>query len=74
MTIPADHECLTCPEIPVDELTADDCCVNSKRQCGHHCNCVWIHDCCHWCGGEFGEDGESWHVPIELPSKELTHA
>lgn len=31
-------------------------CSHSKRSCGHHCNCSWVHDRCHWCGAEFGED------------------
>lgn len=29
-------------------------CPNSERPCGHHCNCSWIHDHCHWCGKDFG--------------------
>lgn len=32
-------------------------CPTSKRPCGHHCNCSWVHDSCHWCGVEFGEEG-----------------
>ena len=50
-----EDECLTCGEdIPPNE------CPKSLRPCGHHCNCSWIHDYCHWCGTEeFGaEDGE----------------
>ena len=46
-----DDECISCPEgVPKNE------CFNSKRPCGHHCNCSWIHDVCHWCGAEFGEE------------------
>lgn len=30
-------------------------CPKSKRPCGHHCNHVWTHDACDWCGKEFGE-------------------
>ena len=42
-------ECGSCGESPRDE------CPKSKRPCGHHCNHVWIHDACDWCGAEFGE-------------------
>lgn len=47
-------ECLTCGEL----AGAEGECPRSKRPCGHHCNCSWIHDCCHWCGAEMDEDGE----------------
>lgn len=30
-------------------------CKKSKRKCGHHCNHIWSHDKCCWCGIEFGE-------------------
>lgn len=51
-----EDECLSCPE----EMPRNEC-PKSKRRCGHHCNCSWIHDRCHWCGVEFGEDGgETW--------------
>lgn len=41
--------CLSCREgAPLDE------CPESKRPCGHHCNCSWQLDVCHWCGGQFG--------------------
>lgn len=47
-----DDQCSSCPEgMPLHE------CPKSRRPCGHHCNCSWVHDCCHWCGVEFGEDG-----------------
>lgn len=35
---------------------ADLQCPASKRKCGHHCNCVMIHDCCHFCLEEWGEE------------------
>lgn len=48
------NECWSCGEgYPIDE------CPTSKRQCGHHCNHVWTHDECCWCGKEFGCDDES---------------
>lgn len=51
---PVSGECLTCGELEGEEGE----CSRSERRCGHHCNCSWVHDCCHWCGAEFGEDGE----------------
>ena len=54
---PEEDECFTCGEggFPLNE------CPKSERQCGHHCNCSWVHDCCHWCGVEFHGDGlEVW--------------
>jgi hypothetical protein len=48
---PLDPECSSCPEgMPENE------CPASRRQCGHHCNCSWVHDHCHWCDAEFGEE------------------
>lgn len=44
-------DCYSC-----GEPGADHPCPNSKRPCGHHCNCSWVHDRCHWCGKEFGEE------------------
>jgi len=44
-------ECVSCgEETPRAE------CPESKRPCGHHCNCSWVHDHCCWCGAEFGEE------------------
>ena len=34
----------------------DDKCPKSKRPCGHHCNHVWTHDACDWCGVRFCDD------------------
>jgi len=46
-----DEDCASCGEnCPEGE------CPESQRTCGHHCNCSWVHDCCHWCGAEFGEE------------------
>ena len=44
-------ECISCDE----ELPKNEC-SNSKRNCGHHCNHVWTHDECCWCGKEFKEE------------------
>jgi len=57
-----EDECLTCTEggIPEGE------CKKSLRPCGHHCNCSWSQDCCHWCGAELdGDDVVSF--PAEAP-------
>jgi hypothetical protein len=32
-------------------------CWASQRGCGHHCNCSWVHDACHWCGKVVDLDG-----------------
>lgn len=46
----SDSPCISCgEEMPFHE------CPKSLRSCGHHCDCSWIHDVCHWCGEEFGE-------------------
>lgn len=29
-------------------------CPQSPRECGHHCNCSWTQDVCHYCHAEFG--------------------
>lgn len=47
-----DTECIGC-----EEGMKEGECPNSKRACGHHYNCSWIHDVCCWCGEEFGECG-----------------
>jgi hypothetical protein len=46
--IPLDDDCASCgdPACPEGE------CPDSKRPCGHHCNHIWTHDACHWCGHE----------------------
>lgn len=47
-----DDACIPCGEgDPVNE------CPNSQKPCGHHCNCIWIHDHCHWCEAYIGDDG-----------------
>lgn len=45
-----EDECGSCGESPLNE------CPKSQRPCGHHCNHVWIHDACDWCGKEFGAE------------------
>lgn len=52
-------ECGTCGEIE----DAEGECPRSKRVCGHHCNCVWIHDGCDWCGVRFCDLCEELHQP-----------
>ena len=54
LAIPAEGgECDTCGEggFPQNE------CPESKRPCGHHCNHVWTHDQCDWCGKHFDAEG-----------------
>lgn len=48
-----EDDCVSCG-MPPDQLT----CSRSKRPCGHHCNCSWTQDVCHWCGAEFGDVDE----------------
>lgn len=71
-------ECLSCEqEMPRGE------CFASARSCGHHCNCSWTQDFCHWCGEEFGEtsgvpavigpnQGEGQEAKILAERKDLT--
>jgi len=38
-------ECISCDEgDPANE------CAESEGDCGHHCNHIWTHDECCWCG------------------------
>jgi hypothetical protein len=37
------------------EEGTDERCRESRRSCGHHCNCAWTHAICHWCDAEFGD-------------------
>jgi|HubBroStandDraft_2_1064218.scaffolds.fasta_scaffold253306_1 hypothetical protein len=53
ITVP---ECAACEG---DEC-ADLVCPKSQRPCGHHCNCVMIHDHCHWCDTWWGEEGREF--------------
>lgn len=48
-------DCLTCAEGFLAE--GDERCPNAKRPCGHHCNCLWTHDLCHWCDAFPDGDG-----------------
>lgn len=44
------EECFSCgEEDPLNE------CPSSRRECGHHCNHIWTHDYCDWCGFEIEE-------------------
>ena len=48
-----DHDCDSCGEqLPRWE------CPAARRPCGHHCNHIWTHDECCWCGTEFGESSD----------------
>lgn len=38
-----------------DEVQGSVSCKESRRTCGHHCECSWLWDKCCWCGEEFGE-------------------
>lgn len=59
------QDCDTCAE-PGSGIEGE--CPMSKRSCGHHCNCVWVHDVCHWCGAEINEDGDLIpnYAPVDL--------
>lgn len=59
-----DPECVSCDE------EAEEKCSQSKRACGHHCNHVWSHCECCWCGMEFGEIEESPEIEME---REIGH-
>jgi predicted Zn-dependent protease with MMP-like domain len=48
-------DCITCGG---SSDAVQDRCRKSKRACGHHCNHIWTHDICHWCGLEIGDEGE----------------
>lgn len=50
---PSEEKCYSCGE---DQRLGE--CPKSKRACGHHCNCSWVNDLCHWCGKEFGAQSE----------------
>jgi hypothetical protein len=43
-------DCGTCG---MGSAIEDDKCSKSQRPCGHHCNHVWTHDTCDWCGNNF---------------------
>ena len=48
-----DVSCISCEQgMPKGE------CVTSKRECGHHCNHLWSHDKCDWCGAYVNDDGK----------------
>jgi hypothetical protein len=60
--------CASCGEsLPMFE------CPASNRRCGHHCNCSWIHDHCHWCGREFGEVSDPRIGDISIMESPVTH-
>jgi len=47
-----ERDCVPCEQ---DDPRGE--CPASKRTCGHHCNHIWTHDKCDWCGLEEVEDG-----------------
>lgn len=50
----SDVSCTTCDEEGAEDVQCFDGskCAQAKRDCGHHCNHVWTHDVCCWCGYE----------------------
>lgn len=48
-----EFSCISCGE----EMIRNEC-PKSTLDCGHHCNCSWIHDYCHFCEANFGEEGK----------------
>ena len=68
-----DSECISCEEDPDpdDPMDYDNYkCAKSKRPCGHHCNHVWSHGECCWCGSEFGEIEDSPEIEY---GREIKH-
>jgi hypothetical protein len=62
-----DEDCFSCEEDcdPNNPIDYDNYkCSKSKRECGHHCNHVWTHEECCWCGMEFGETEDSPEVEL----------
>lgn len=49
-----EDECLSCAQ----GIRGESRCPESNRDCGHHCNCSWEQDHCHWCGEQFGENSK----------------
>lgn len=49
-------ECLSCGE--EGDQDPEMKCPSAKRSCGHHCNCIWVHDRCHWCPAHITFDGD----------------
>lgn len=47
-----DNDCLECSESDAQE------CPRSLKPCGHHCNHVWTHDACHYCGYKVPNDDD----------------
>lgn len=57
-------ECGSCGVVPEGD------CPKSRRACGHHCNHVWTHDHCDWCGAEFtGDDNAARPAPDTLADR-----
>lgn len=66
--------CATCSEDPDHVAYPLNECPKSLRPCGHHCNCLWEQDVCHWCRAEVSEDGEGILVPADEPELERVEA
>lgn len=62
-------DCASCGE--GDEVNP---CDKSQRKCGHHCNHIWTHDKCCWCGVEAEVDTETLYftVPESAEAKDET--
>lgn len=63
-----DGECLTCAEDPNHAVFPLNECPKSFRPCGHHCNCSWTQDACHWCRGRYEDDGGTFTIPEQEPA------
>jgi hypothetical protein len=64
VNVELDEICICCEESDPDELGGDFVCPQSKRPCGHHCNHVWSHEICCWCGKEWFEVEDSPEVEM----------
>ena len=68
-----DDICVSCEEDPDpnDPMDYDNYkCPNSKRPCGHHCNHIWTHEECDWCGMTFGPIEDNSEIEME---REIKH-
>lgn len=48
-----DPDCSSCGYTEEESDIRNNECPQSRRPCGHHCNCSWTQDECCWCGKEF---------------------